>query len=109
MAVRSTSSSAQTSAASGSGASLVPQGAHLGKPPIPLTRSFTLVGARNRAHLHLVSPSISKNHTAIIASDDGVVYVRDLSSRTHTIVNGQAAREAELSHGDKLQVGTFTF
>lgn len=73
-----------------------------------LNRPFTLAGARNRAHLHLVSSSVSKCHAAII-HDNGRVYIRDLSSRTHVYVNGRIIHEMELSNGDLLQIGSFTF
>src|ERR1700683_704853 len=67
---------------------LNPQGKHLGKAGMTLTRSFTLIGSRQRAHLHLVSQSISKAHAFIVSTDTGL-YIRDLASRTHVIVNGK--------------------
>lgn len=73
-----------------------------------LNRPFTLAGARNRAHLHLVSSSVSKCHAAII-HDNGRVYIRDLCSRTHVYVNGRVIHEMELTDGDLLQIGSFTF
>jgi pSer/pThr/pTyr-binding forkhead associated (FHA) protein len=88
--------------------SLVPQGQHLGKPALPLGRPFTLVGSRHRAHLHLLSRSVSKSHAAIIGTDSGL-YVRDLASREHVFVNGVPVKEADLKNGDLLQIGTFTF
>src|SRR5687768_17994616 len=81
---------------------LLPQGAHAGKPGMPLHRPFILVGSRNRAHVHLVSQSVSRAHAAIINTDHGS-YVRDLASRTHTFVNGRPVKEAALSHADALQ------
>ena len=88
--------------------SLVPQGTHLGKPALPLNRVFTLIGARSRAHLHLVSPTISTSHAALVNTGRGV-YVRDLASRTHTFVNGRPVRERVLHDGDDLTVGNFAF
>ncbi|CAA9434003.1 MAG: hypothetical protein AVDCRST_MAG64-3696, partial [uncultured Phycisphaerae bacterium] len=87
---------------------LVPHGRFKGKPAMPLGRPVTIVGARNRSHLHLVSPSVSKSH-AMIVNAGGGFYVRDLASRTHVHVNGQRVREAELREGDILGVGAFTF
>src|ERR1700722_13588768 len=104
MAAGSPSKSPSTSATP----ALVPQGEHTGKPSMPMGRPFTLVGARHRAHLHLLSRSISKSH-AIIVNDNGNLYVRDTASREHVYVNGQAVKEAELKHGDLLRVGSFTF
>src|SRR3954465_12134055 len=94
--------------AAGTGLALVPSGAHQGKPALPLTRTFTLLGSRSRAHLHLVSSTVSKSHTAVIVTRSGL-YVRDLASRMHTVVNGQSQKEADLKHGDKLTVGNFSF
>ena len=77
------------------GPSLIPQGAHAGKPAMPLQRPFILIGSRNRAHVHLVSQTVSRAHAAIINTEHGS-YVRDLGSRTHTFVNGRPVKEAPL-------------
>lgn len=103
MAVESQSSSASTP-----WPALLPLGHHAGKPPIPLNRNVTLVGSRNNAHLHLLSRSVSKAHALIVVSESGV-YIRDLASRTHVLINNQAIREADLRDGDLLQIGGFTF
>ena len=73
-----------------------------------LSRPFTLAGSRTRAHLHLLSSTVSKTHAALI-HDNGRVYVRDLASRTRVYVNGRAIREVQLNDGDLLQIGSFTF
>jgi pSer/pThr/pTyr-binding forkhead associated (FHA) protein len=78
---------------------LTPQGQLAGKPAMPLSRPFTLVGSRNRAHLHLISSSISRNHCCIIATDNGL-YLRDLASRTGAIVNSRKVRRGR--HSDRL-------
>ncbi len=67
-----------------------------------------LIGSRNRAHFHLVSTSVSKMHAALIVTDAGV-YIRDLASRTHVIVNGKPVTEAMLASGDEVAIGTFIF
>src|SRR5687768_7998608 len=96
-------------AASSSGTpSLVPQGAHLGQPAMPLGRPVTIVGSRHRSHLHLVSRSISKAHALIVSTDAGH-YIRDLASRTHVIVNGKPVKEAVLRNRDEIKIGSFTF
>src|SRR5437867_3050193 len=111
MAVRPRSSPAPAVAAppaAPAAPALMPQGAHAGKEAMPLHRPFILIGSRNRAHVHLVSQTVSRAHAAIINTDHGS-YVRDLGSRTHTYVNGRPMKEAPLKHGDALQVGTFQF
>src|ERR1700710_36077 len=104
MAVRPTSQSPNPSAIP----ALVPEGSHAGKPAMPMGRVFTLVGARHRAHLHLLSRSVSKAH-AIIVNDCGSIYIRDTASREHVYVNGKIVKEADLRHGDLIRIGSFTF
>lgn len=87
---------------------LVPHGRFKGKPAMPLGRPVTIIGARTRSHLHLVSPAVSKSHAMIVNTGAGL-YLRDLASRTHVHVNGQRVREADLREGDILGVGPFTF
>src|SRR4051794_5725771 len=87
---------------------LVPMGHHAGKPAISLHKMVILVGSRHNAHLHLLSRHVSKAH-ALILSFDGSVYIRDLASREGVYVNGVKKREAWLSDGDLLKIGTFTF
>ncbi len=87
---------------------LIPMGHHQGKPPIPLTRPVTLIGARQNAHIHLLSRSISKAHALLIQSDNQV-FIHDLASRTHVIINGEQISQAVLNEGDEIVVGSFTF
>ena len=111
MAVRSTKTPAAPTAGGGTPArepALVPHGAHAGKPALPLHRPLILIGSRQRAHVHLISNSVSRVHAVIINTDHGS-YVRDLASRTGTIVNGRHVKEAGLRHSDTIQVGTFQF
>lgn len=88
--------------------SLVPLGHHAGKPAIPLGKAVILVGSRQNAHLHLLSRHVSKAH-ALILSHDGNVYIRDLASREQVYINGVAEREAWLTDGDLIKIGSFTF
>jgi pSer/pThr/pTyr-binding forkhead associated (FHA) protein len=88
---------------------LLPQAEHAGKPAMPLgAHLFTLIGSRNRAHLHLLSNTISRNHACIITGKSGV-YVRDLASRAGVIVNARKVKESELQDGDLVQIGSFKF
>ena len=86
----------------------VPQGKHAGKPALPIGRAFTMIGSRSKAHLHLLSSSVSKAD-AIIVNDAGNLYIRDTASREHVIVNGQPLRETNLLHGDQVKIGSFAF
>ncbi|HEV7299902.1 MAG TPA: FHA domain-containing protein [Tepidisphaeraceae bacterium] len=89
-------------------AALVPQGKHAGQTAIPLLRPATIIGARHRSHVHLLSRSVSKAHAILIRTNGGY-YVRDLASRSHVYVNGRQVREADLVHGDLLKIGNFVF
>lgn len=100
--------SSSNSVAGASAAALVPQGQHLGKPALPLTRAFTLIGSRHRAHLNLLSKSVSKSHAALISTNTGF-YIRDLASRERVIINGKAHKEADLKDGDQIKIGSFSF
>ncbi len=87
---------------------LKPLGAHAGKPGIPISRPVFLIGSRHNAHLHLLSRQVSKAH-ALILNERQTIYIRDLASRTHVYVNGEAIREAWLHDGDLIKIGSFTF
>jgi pSer/pThr/pTyr-binding forkhead associated (FHA) protein len=87
---------------------LIPRGPHARKPSLALSRAVTLIGARQNAHLHLVSSSVSKAH-ALVLNTGGGIYVRDLASRTHLYINDEQVREAFLQDGDVLRIGSFQF
>ena len=87
---------------------LVPQGRHAGKPNLPLSRPCMIVGAASKSHFNLISPTVSKVHCALVKTDVGV-YIRDLASRTHVLINGKQAHEAVLADGDYVAIGAFTF
>lgn len=75
---------------------------------MPLGRPFTLIGSRNRAHLHLLSSTISRNHACIISTDTGL-YLRDLASRSGVLVEGRKVKDVDLHDGDTVQIGSFQF
>src|SRR5688572_4591754 len=87
---------------------LIPVGQLAGKPAIPLARPVTLVGSRHTANVRISSSTVSKAH-ALVINSDGRLLIRDLASRMGTIVNGQPVREADLSEGDVVQIGRFSF
>jgi anti-anti-sigma factor len=69
-----------------------------------------LIGRDQQCQLRPNSNAISRLHTAI-EQREGRVFVRDLGSRSGTILNGRVLRneESEVSHGDRLQIGTLQF
>ncbi len=68
-----------------------------------------LIGRANDCHLRPKSDAISRNHCAILVSDDEVV-VRDLNSRNGTFLNGESVNgDQVLVTGDVLKVGKIEF
>src|SRR5688572_27517238 len=95
-------------AAANGAPTLTPLGHYAGRPPIPISRTVTIIGSRTDSRLHLHSSTVSKTHCMIVNTANGA-YCRDLASRTKVIVNGRPQRESELNDGDKLQIGKFEF
>src|SRR4051812_8379156 len=87
---------------------LIPLGHYEGKPAIGLHRPVMVVGARADAHIRLMSKQVSQTHAILVIAGNSV-YIRDMASRTHVYVNGQRVREAELTMGDEVKIGDFTF
>ncbi|HTW94177.1 MAG TPA: FHA domain-containing protein, partial [Tepidisphaeraceae bacterium] len=87
---------------------LVPTGAYAGSPTLPLDRMCSIAGTKEGCHLRLISSTVSQTHAVIITGKEGV-YVRDLASRTHVLVNQKPVREQFLNNGDDVQIGRFTF
>ena len=88
------------------GPALFPVGRYDSQPPFWLDRPVTLIGSRQRAHIRLESDEVSRSH-AVVVNAGGRVIIRDLASRTHVYVNGRQVEEAELSHGDHVNIGRF--
>lgn len=71
---------------------------------LPLSRSVTVVGRGAEADVRLPDSGVSRAH-AEVHVEDGRVRVVDLSSTNGTLVNGRRVAEAELSDGDRLDIG----
>jgi len=68
-----------------------------------------VIGRGDECHLRPQSDAVSRQHCAIITTENEVV-VRDLSSRNGTFVNGErVGEEAVLLSGDVLRVGPLEF
>lgn len=64
-----------------------------------------VIGRTKMSEIPVADPSVSRQHTQIIAQG-GAFYVVDLGSTNVTELNGQPLRDPrKLSHGDVLQVG----
>lgn len=89
-------------------AKLIAVGTHAGLPPVSLDRPLTLIGAGRAVHVRLRSRTVSRMH-AMILNADGRLLIRDLASRLHVHVNGQAVDQAELHDGDTIRIGCVEF
>lgn len=75
---------------------------------LSLARDVTLIGSGPSVRLRLRSAAVSRCHAAIVVDNRGV-FLRDLSRRANTLVNGLPHVEAQLHPGDMLTIGSFVF
>ena len=71
---------------------------------VPLSRGVTVVGRGAEADLRLPDTGVSRAHAEVHLEGDRVRVV-DLASTNGTLVNGRRVAEAELSDGDRLDIG----
>src|SRR3989338_6671846 len=76
---------------------------------MPLTGSQCTIGRGDDNDIVLPSESVSRNHAGISCSSDGIVTIRDLSSKNGVLVNSHRVKDCALSDGDLIQVGDFLF
>jgi len=86
---------------------LTPTGPHAHFAPFRLQSPISFVGNREGVHVRLRSRQISGTHAVLVCGRDRA-FVRDLGSRTGTLVNGEPVAEAELFPGDSLRFGPLT-
>jgi pSer/pThr/pTyr-binding forkhead associated (FHA) protein len=70
-------------------------------------RHTTLIGSRSGCNIQLVSPEVAPVHCALTWEPEGII-VRPLRSAFEVRVNGTPVHLAGLSHGDELQIGSFS-
>jgi pSer/pThr/pTyr-binding forkhead associated (FHA) protein len=75
---------------------------------VRLNRALTIVGSKQHSHLRIVSPAISGSH-ALLLNLGNHVFLRDLMSRTHVVVNGGQVRDCPLKDGDVVEFGEMRF
>jgi pSer/pThr/pTyr-binding forkhead associated (FHA) protein len=75
---------------------------------IPLPSRVTVIGRRHDCDLWIPLAPVSKRHCQLSYSE-GVLKLRDLSSRNGTILNGKPVDEAVVKAGDSIKIGPLTF
>ncbi|NQT40360.1 MAG: FHA domain-containing protein [Planctomycetes bacterium] len=76
---------------------------------LPVAGPKFLIGRSQGCHLRPRSDQVSRRHCALLL-EEGKVTVRDLGSRSGTLVNGRPITEPmELKNGDQLKIGPLEF
>ena len=73
---------------------------------VPLARPITLIGRDQHCKLRLKDDSVSRVHSSLMMTADGV-WVMDLLGRGGVKVNGELVSSARLAPGDELQIGLY--
>jgi pSer/pThr/pTyr-binding forkhead associated (FHA) protein len=63
------------------------------------------LGREHDNNIELKDKDVSRYHARIIFSS-GEYHIQDLDSSSGTFVNGDSITEKQLSHGDKINVGS---
>ena len=69
---------------------------------------FTLIGQAPNCDIRIAASGVSPHHCAIVLGPAGLM-IRDLSSPSGTIVNGEAVGMKVVNDGDIISVGPFQF
>lgn len=71
-------------------------------------QEFTLIGRESNAQIQLDDPLVANRHARIERKIDGY-YLRDLRSKTGTLLNNTQIIEAKLQNYDRLKIGSTEF
>jgi len=74
----------------------------------PLEQQRFSIGRDPSNQLSIADNTISRRHCVLEKTADGFV-VRDLGSRSGTVVNGASTSNALLQHGDRIALGDYAF
>jgi diguanylate cyclase (GGDEF)-like protein len=70
-----------------------------------LDRSETLIGRSQDAEVHLEDVGVSRRHARIVRTEERRHILEDLGSTNGIFLNGRRVERADLSHGDRVQIG----
>ena len=71
----------------------------------PFAESIML-GSSTDCDIHLDEPGVAARHAEIRLLDGKSLQLRDLGSRTGTLLNGEPVTESLLGSGDEIRIGT---
>src|SRR5262245_8583772 len=74
----------------------------------PLAEGAHVVGRDPDSQIRLDESAVSRRHCEIVRSANRFT-IRDLGSRNHTFVNGNAITETEIGPGDEVEIGASLF
>jgi pSer/pThr/pTyr-binding forkhead associated (FHA) protein len=75
----------------------------------PVSDKQTILGRRQDCQLRIPTKDVSRQHCALLLTEDRKIVAKDLGSSNGTFVNGKRIAERELSAGDRLRLGPVTF
>ena len=73
-----------------------------------LAEGTHVVGREPDSQIRLDESAVSRRHCEIVRSGNHCT-IRDLGSRNHTFVNGNAVTETEIAPGDEVEIGASIF
>ncbi len=76
--------------------------------PLPLPSNITVIGRRHDCDLCIPLKLVSRRHCKFSKSNN-TVKIRDLNSRNGTFLNGKRIKEAAVTAGDYIGIGSLTF
>jgi pSer/pThr/pTyr-binding forkhead associated (FHA) protein/predicted nucleic acid-binding Zn-ribbon protein len=79
-----------------------------GEMPVPIEDRVLLIGRRPGSDVTLLEATASSSH-AVIFEMDGRHYIRDLGSRTGTLINGVKIHQHCLNKDDRVHIGDTDF
>ena len=65
-----------------------------------------LLGSSSDCDVQLIEPGVSSRHAEIRLIDGKSLLLKDLDSKTGTLLNGEPVTESQLGSGDEIRIGT---
>ena len=65
-----------------------------------------VLGSSSDCDVQLIEPGVSSRHAEIRLIDGKSLLLKDLDSKTGTLLNGEPVTESQLGSGDEIRIGT---